>query len=94
MKTSASPEARAIAGLMKAQMSLRGMTQAQVSRESGIGTSQLSRIFNGTKSMEFDEIQDICRAIGADVQAVITRGIQMASQSDPDNFSIVENGDR
>lgn len=90
MDANVSPEETAIAALLKAQMAVRGISQVQVSRATGISKSQLSRKLAGTRPLEFEDIRAICKATGADLQDILVRGITMAGTTDPENFSVVD----
>ena len=90
MNAQVSPEANAIARLIKAQMAIKGVTQTRLATILGISQSHLSRQLRGQAPFDLDQIFIACHHLGIDPQEVLVRGIRMAQGSDGDHFSIVD----
>ena len=88
MDTTASPTDTAIAKLIKAQMAMRGVTQADLSALTGISKSQVNRKLLGKLPFELDDVMAMAEALELDPQKLLTRGIRMAEE-DPDHFTIL-----
>lgn len=84
------PEAIAIARLIHAQMTIKGVTQAQLSAEMGISQSYLSRRLKGQGALDLNQIFTACAFLGIDPQETLVLGIRMANGADVDNFSIID----
>ena len=94
MNTHPSPEAKAIARLIRAQMAIRDVTQTPLAEHLNISQPTLSRKLKGQKNFELDEIFAACDFLGLNAGEIIARGIQMASEGKGNDFSIIEAGDR
>lgn len=88
MNTTGSPTDTAIAKLIKAQMAMRGVTQADLADLTGISKSQVNRKLLGKLPFELDDVMAMAEALELDPQQLLTRGIRMASE-DPDHFTIL-----
>ena len=90
MNAQVSPEANAIARLIKAQMAIKGVSQTRLASILSISQSHLSRQLRGQAPFDLDQIFIACHYLGVDPQEVLVRGIRMAKGSDEDHFSIVD----
>lgn len=87
MNTTGSPTDTAIAKLIKAQMAMRGVTQADLADLTGISKSQVNRKLLGKLPFELDDVMAMAEALELDPQQLLTRGIRMASE-DPNHLTI------
>lgn len=90
MNTQVSPEANAIARLIKAQMAIKGVSQTKLASILSISQSHLSRQLRGQSPFDLDQIFNACNYLGVDPQEVLVRGIRMAQGSDENHFSIMD----
>lgn len=64
-----------VAGILRGQLGRKRLTQAQVAVAAQISTTQLSGIFNGTKSIDLDQLDRICWAIGLEPNEVLEEAV-------------------
>lgn len=60
-----------VARLITEAIAGRGLRQSDVATEANISASQLSRVLAGTKVFTLDQLDDVCRAVGLDIGAVV-----------------------
>jgi transcriptional regulator with XRE-family HTH domain len=67
-----------LVALVKTLMTLRGVTQAELSAQANISRSALSRFFNETSDLRSDAMVKVLETLGADVNLIVKREIDKA----------------
>ena len=65
----------AIAGVLRAELARRNVTQVEVARVTGIGTVVLNRYFQGTREIPSTRLFAIVRAVGVPLDVVYDAAI-------------------
>ena len=67
------PLTEAIASILREAVESRGLLQRQVADAIGQSQTQVSRYLRGEVTMDAEEIDKMCRAVGLNIADVITR---------------------
>ncbi|POH63602.1 MULTISPECIES: helix-turn-helix domain-containing protein [Cryobacterium] len=78
-RNAAGPLTRAIADLLNDRFDLVGGTQKALGERAGISQSQLSKYLRGERSMNIEELESLCVALGLVLVDVVREGVRKAA---------------
>jgi transcriptional regulator with XRE-family HTH domain len=67
------PEALAFAAQLRAERAAAGMSQAELSKRSGVSPSTILRIEQGQRAMDIPQMAAFCRALGVSMTEFATQ---------------------
>ncbi|MBS1972624.1 MAG: helix-turn-helix domain-containing protein [Bdellovibrionales bacterium] len=75
--------------LVKTLMTLRGVNQTELSKQTGVSVTAISRFLNNSSELRSEAMLNILSSLGADVTSVVKKEISKAL-GDEDDLSIGE----
>lgn len=75
--------------LVKTLMSLRGVNQTELAKQTGVSVTAISRFLSGTSELRSEAMLKILSSLGTDVNSIVKREISKAIGNE-DDFSIGE----
>lgn len=75
--------------LVKTLMSLRGLNQTELARQTGVSITAISRFLSGNSELRSEAMLKILSSLGADVDSIVKKEINKALGHE-DDFSIGE----
>lgn len=82
-KSPTSALTREVAGLLRARLAHKNISQVALAATTGISTSQLSKMLRGVKPIDLDQLDEICWALGLEVRDIV----QSADEATDSRFS-------
>lgn len=75
---------KAMAAQLKAERAARGFSQEALARRAGMAKNTIFRFETGQRSMDTDQLGDLCSALGMEIEVFLQRTVDRMNEDDPE----------